>query len=93
MAYVLNTPADRKAMLARIGVSSVEELFANIPPALRLKRPLAIPPVWFPEHPTLSHFGEVMRNKGFTALKNSLIVSSSATLLALGVGSLAAYAL
>ena len=44
MAYVLNTPADQKAMLARIGVSSVEDLFANIPAELRLKRPLAIPP-------------------------------------------------
>src|SRR5262245_41491017 len=31
-------------MLAKIGVSSVEELFANIPAELRLKRPLAIPP-------------------------------------------------
>src|SRR6476659_4588414 len=31
-------------MLARIGVASVEELFANIPAELRLKRPLAIPP-------------------------------------------------
>jgi glycine dehydrogenase subunit 1 len=30
-------------MLARIGVSSIEDLFANIPSELRLKRPLAIP--------------------------------------------------
>ena len=44
MSYVLNTPADQKAMLARIGVGSVEELFANIPAELRLKRALAIPP-------------------------------------------------
>jgi glycine dehydrogenase subunit 1 len=44
VSYVLNTPADQKAMLERIGVSSVEELFANIPAELRLKRPLAIPP-------------------------------------------------
>lgn len=44
MAYVLNTSDDQKAMLARIGVSSVEELFANIPAELRLQRPLAIPP-------------------------------------------------
>src|SRR5262245_10579506 len=31
-------------MLAAIGAGSVEELFAPIPDALRLKRPLAIPP-------------------------------------------------
>jgi glycine dehydrogenase subunit 1 len=44
VSYVLNTPDDQKAMLARIGVSSIHELFANIPAELRLKRPLAIPP-------------------------------------------------
>jgi glycine dehydrogenase subunit 1 len=43
-AYTLNTPADQQAMLARIGAESVEELFAPIPPDLRLGRPLAIPP-------------------------------------------------
>ncbi len=44
MSYVLNTRDEQQAMLERIGVASVEELFANIPPELRLKRPLAIPP-------------------------------------------------
>jgi glycine dehydrogenase subunit 1 len=44
VSYVLNTPDDQNAMLARIGVSSIEELFANIPAELRLNRPLAIPP-------------------------------------------------
>ncbi len=43
-AYTLNTPADQEAMLARIGVGSVADLFAPIPPALRFGRPLAIPP-------------------------------------------------
>src|SRR5947208_2839439 len=42
--YVLNTPADRQAMLERIGAPSVDDLFASIPPALRLKRPLNVPP-------------------------------------------------
>jgi glycine dehydrogenase subunit 1 len=41
--YVLNTPEDQKAMLDAIGVKSIEDLFANIPPELRLGRPLAIP--------------------------------------------------
>ncbi len=42
--YVLNTPADVTAMLERIGVKSIEDLFAPIPPEIRLKRPLDIPP-------------------------------------------------
>src|SRR5262245_42455370 len=44
MSYVLNTPDDRRAMLEHIGAGSVEELFASIPPALRLNRPLNVPP-------------------------------------------------
>lgn len=44
MAYFLNTDADRRAMLAAIGAVSVDELFASIPPELRLNRELAIPP-------------------------------------------------
>jgi glycine dehydrogenase subunit 1 len=43
LSYVLNTPEDQRAMLAAIGVSSIEELFANIPAHLRLKRPLQVP--------------------------------------------------
>lgn len=43
MSYVLNTPEDQRAMLAAIGVSSVEELFEKIPPSLRLQRPLQVP--------------------------------------------------
>jgi len=42
-AYILNTPADQRAMLATIGAGSVEELFASIPSEVRLKRPLNIP--------------------------------------------------
>ena len=43
MSYVLNTPEDQRAMLAAIGVSSIEELFSKIPPQLRLNRPLQVP--------------------------------------------------
>jgi glycine dehydrogenase subunit 1 len=43
LAYLLNTPEDVAAMLARIGVASIEELFNLIPADLRLKRPLDIP--------------------------------------------------
>jgi glycine dehydrogenase subunit 1 len=41
--YTSATDADREAMLAEIGASSVEELFGDIPPELRLGRPLDLP--------------------------------------------------
>jgi glycine dehydrogenase subunit 1 len=44
LSYILNTPDDRQEMLARIGVSSVEELFQQVPAAVRLRRPLDVPP-------------------------------------------------
>ncbi|MGH2851156.1 MAG: glycine dehydrogenase, partial [Solirubrobacteraceae bacterium] len=40
--YTSVTDADRAAMLAEIGVASVEELFAEIPAGLRLGRPLEL---------------------------------------------------
>ena len=44
LSYLLNTPSDIAAMLARIGAVSLEELFAPIPAELRLQRALDIPP-------------------------------------------------
>lgn len=43
-SYVSATDADRREMLAEIGVGSVEELFADIPERLRLREPLALDP-------------------------------------------------
>src|ERR1700729_1549901 len=40
--YTAATDADRAAMLAQIGVGSVQELFADIPAALRLTEALAL---------------------------------------------------
>jgi glycine dehydrogenase subunit 1 len=40
--YTSVTDADLAEMLAAIGVGSIEELFGDIPPTLRLKRPLAL---------------------------------------------------
>ena len=40
--YTAATDSDRAAMLAQIGVGSVEELFADIPAALRLTQALAL---------------------------------------------------
>ncbi len=41
--YTSVTDKDREQMLAKIGVGSVEELFADIPSEVRLSRPLEIP--------------------------------------------------
>jgi glycine dehydrogenase subunit 1 len=42
LTYACLTDADREAMLAAIGVSSVDELFRDVPAAVRLDRPLAL---------------------------------------------------
>jgi len=44
MQYIPNTDADCRMMLDAIGVRSSEELFADIPSRLRLKRGLNLPP-------------------------------------------------
>src|SRR6187431_882096 len=43
MGYLSLTDADRAEMLAAIGVSSVDELFEQVPPALRFDRELDVP--------------------------------------------------
>jgi len=44
MTYFFCTDDDRRAMLASIGVDSVESLFASIPAEMRLARSLDLPP-------------------------------------------------
>ncbi|MBX3516109.1 MAG: aminomethyl-transferring glycine dehydrogenase subunit GcvPA [Rhodospirillales bacterium] len=43
MRYLPLTEADRRSMLAAIGVRSVDELFVDVPAAARLDGPLALP--------------------------------------------------
>jgi glycine dehydrogenase subunit 1 len=43
MEYIPNTRQDQEAMLSAIGVSTLEELLVDVPKAVRLNRPLAIP--------------------------------------------------
>src|SRR5262245_45548150 len=43
VSYVLNTPADQKAMLETIGAGSIAELFQSIPEPYRLDRSLKVP--------------------------------------------------
>ncbi|CAA9462121.1 MAG: Glycine dehydrogenase [decarboxylating] (glycine cleavage system P1 protein) [uncultured Solirubrobacteraceae bacterium] len=42
--YTAATDDDRRAMLAAIGVDSVDDLFADVPAGVRLDRPLDLPP-------------------------------------------------
>ena len=44
MSFLSLTDADRAAMLATVGVETVEELFRDIPEAVRLRAPLALDP-------------------------------------------------
>ena len=43
MHYLPNSPQSRARMLETVGRSSVEELFAQIPESVRLKRELNLP--------------------------------------------------
>ena len=43
MRYLPKSPSERRQMLEAIGARSIDELFASIPEALRLKRPLDLP--------------------------------------------------
>jgi glycine dehydrogenase subunit 1 len=43
MSYISNSPDDQREMLKRIGVSSLEDLFAPIPENLRLRKLLDLP--------------------------------------------------
>lgn len=55
---------------------------------------LAVPPVWFPKQPTLGHYtAALFAYRGLGGLMNSLIVSTSATVLSAASGTLMAYSL
>ncbi len=44
MRYIPHTPEDVADMLSRIGVDSIEDLFIEIPPSVRLSGPMDLPP-------------------------------------------------
>ena len=56
--YLALTDADRDEMLRTIGVSSVEELFRDIPAGVRLQRDLALEPA-LSEQELSAHLGEL----------------------------------
>ena len=44
MSYIPNTTEDQQAMLARLGLPSLEALLSPVPENVRLRRPLDLPP-------------------------------------------------
>ena len=55
---------------------------------------LAVPPIWFPDEPTLLHYTAALyAYRGLDGLINSLIISTSATILSALFGTLMAYSL
>ena len=58
MAYTALTDSDRETMLDAIGVSTVEDLFADIPAGVRLRRPLALEPA-LSEQELVAHLTEL----------------------------------
>ena len=43
MSYIPNTPEDQRAMLDKLGISSLEALLTPVPENVRLRRPLELP--------------------------------------------------
>jgi glycine dehydrogenase subunit 1 len=56
--YTSDTPDDRAAMLAAIGAKSIDDLFADIPEGVRLRRELALP-AGLPEFEVFDHLSEL----------------------------------
>jgi glycine dehydrogenase subunit 1 len=61
--YLPLTVEDRAEMLRQIGAGSIEELFADIPAAVRLKRPLVLPPA-LPDGELMAHLYELSDRNG-----------------------------
>ncbi len=72
VAYNVHTGSDRQAMLETMGLHSIEQLFADVPPQVRLQRELALPPA-------LSEW-ELMRDVRAMAAMNSTVQTHSSFL-------------
>lgn len=65
MSYISLSDEDKKEMLARVGVSSVEELLAAIPQEVRLKKKLNIPSS-LTEVELVRHFERIARQNSYS---------------------------
>lgn len=59
--YIPNSvPAVKQAMLEAVGAESVDEFYADVPAALRLKRPLSLPPALLSECELKRHVDDLL---------------------------------
>jgi glycine dehydrogenase subunit 1 len=72
VSYLSLTDADREAMLETIGVASVEELFQDIPEAVRFGRGLALEPA-LPEAELVAHLEELASRNAHTGVELSFL--------------------
>jgi glycine dehydrogenase subunit 1 len=72
VSYLSLTDADREEMLATIGVSSVEELFEQIPPGVRFGRELDVPRA-LPELELVAHLSELANRNVHTGVELSFL--------------------
>jgi glycine cleavage system P protein (glycine dehydrogenase) subunit 1 len=68
MRYLPLTEADRRAMLAKIGVPSIESLYRDVPERVRLKQPVDLPP----------HQGEIEVERAILAMARKNLGTSRA---------------
>ena len=59
MAYIANTPDDTRLMLSQMGLESLDQLFEQVPPELRLKSALRVPPA-LTELELTDHIGAIL---------------------------------
>jgi glycine dehydrogenase subunit 1 len=72
VGYLSLTDSDRREMLETIGVSSVEELFADIPEGVRFRRTLDVPPA-LSEQELVSHLSELAAKNVHTGIELSFL--------------------
>ncbi|MFQ5985534.1 MAG: glycine dehydrogenase, partial [Alphaproteobacteria bacterium] len=75
MRYLPHTDANRRAMLAAIGVDSIDALYRDVPERARLKRRLSLPP----------HAGEIEVERALAAVATKNVSADSAACF-LGAG-------
>jgi glycine dehydrogenase subunit 1 len=68
MRYLPLTEADRRSMLAKIGVPSVESLYRDVPERVRLRQPVDLPP----------HQGEIEVERAILAMARKNLSTSRA---------------
>jgi glycine dehydrogenase subunit 1 len=70
--YLSLTDADREEMLAAIGVSSIDDLFEQVPPGVRLDRELDVPPA-LSELELVAHLSELAGRNAHAGVELSFL--------------------